>query len=169
MTSEELEAFCQREHPRLVGALTLHCGDQAVAEELTQDALARACDRWTKVRLMDRPGAWVHRVAINLASSHFRRRSAERRANARHGDDTRDGHRDTDVAATLAVREAIAGLPTPQRSVIALRFYLDLTVAETAEVMDTTESSVKSHTHRAVTALRSRFDPDHATGEAAHG
>ncbi len=82
--NEELDAFCRREHPRLVGALTLHCGDRWVAAELAQEALARVCADWPRVSRMQAPGAWVHRVAMNLCTSHFRRRTAERAARARY-------------------------------------------------------------------------------------
>ena len=75
-----LRDFCTAEYPRLLGTLTLYCNDRGVAEELAQEALARACVSWPKVRGMDAPGAWIHRVAMNLANSHFRRRGAERRA-----------------------------------------------------------------------------------------
>lgn len=42
-----LAAFCHREYARLVGALTLYCGDGDVAQELAQEALVRACERWS--------------------------------------------------------------------------------------------------------------------------
>lgn len=80
-----LAAFCRREYPRLVGALSLYCGDADVAEELAQEALIRAADRWPHVGQMDAPGAWVYRVGMNLCGSWFRRKRAERRANARVG------------------------------------------------------------------------------------
>ncbi|MDQ4125469.1 MAG: hypothetical protein M3134_07710, partial [Actinomycetota bacterium] len=79
----QLISFCRREHGRIVGLLSLYCGDAAVAEELAQDALARVCRDWRKVRRMDYPEAWASRVAINLANSHFRRRAAEKRARER--------------------------------------------------------------------------------------
>jgi RNA polymerase sigma-70 factor (ECF subfamily) len=66
--------------PRLVGALALHCGDRGTAEELAQEALARAWQRWTQVQQMQNPSAWIYRVAFNLATSWFRRRAAETRA-----------------------------------------------------------------------------------------
>lgn len=78
----EFVAFCVEEHPRLVGALSLYCGDRALAEELAQDALTRACRDWRKVRNFAAPGAWTHRVAMNLANSYFRRRAAETRRTA---------------------------------------------------------------------------------------
>ncbi|HZP15125.1 MAG TPA: sigma factor, partial [Nocardioides sp.] len=75
----ELTGFCRETWPRLVGALSLMTGDRHVAEELAQEALVRVCERWDEVRAMESPLGWTHRVAFNLASSHFRRRSAERR------------------------------------------------------------------------------------------
>lgn len=77
---QELAAFCQAEHRRLVGALSLYCQDRQVAEELAQDALLRVVTHWHRVRRLDHPSAWVYRVAINLANSYLRRRLAERRA-----------------------------------------------------------------------------------------
>lgn len=165
--SGELEVFCRREYPRLVGSLSLHCGDPGVAEELAQEALARACDRWERVRQMDAPGAWVHRVAVNLASSHFRRRQAERRANARHGDDSARAHTDHDVAGAVAVRQAVSRLPDRQRTAVALRFFLEMSVAEAAAVMHCSEGAVTQHTRRGVAALRTRFEP--LRGEPRHG
>lgn len=153
---DELASFASRHHDRLVGTLWLYCGDRAVAEELAQEALTRVCRDWEKVRRMDAPGAWLHRVAINLANSHYRRRSAERRARARHDnravvDLTRV---DPDAADAVAVREAVAGLPDRQRSVVVLRYFADLTVEQTAEALGISESAVKSLMHRASKQLR---------------
>lgn len=105
-----VEAFCAEVHPRLVGSLVLLCGDHGVAEELTQDTLARVSERWDGVRRMDHPVSWAHRVAYNLVSSHFRRRSAERRAHQRHGAEG-EGQPEPDVAAVLTVRDALRHLP----------------------------------------------------------
>jgi len=51
-----------------------------VAEEIAQEALARAWERWDVVSLMSSPDGWTYRVAFNLAKSHYRRRQAEKRA-----------------------------------------------------------------------------------------
>ena len=79
----ELIAFCEREYPRLVGSLGLYCGDRHVAEDIAHEALVRVARDWGRVRSMRSPQAWTHRVAINLANSHYRRRQAEPRANER--------------------------------------------------------------------------------------
>lgn len=157
--ADDLATFVTREYPRLVAVLSAHCRDRHLAEELAQDALVRVCDHWQQVRGMANPGAWVQRVALNLSHSWFRRRQAERRALRRHGP-VQDTQVDVDGADRLAVREALLGLPARQRSVLALRYYLRMSVAETAEVMGCSEPAVKAHTGRAVAALRGRFGGD---------
>lgn len=157
---DALEAFCRREHRRLVGALSLYCGDVALAEEIAQEALYRACRRWSHVGDMAAPGAWVHRVAINLANSVYRRRRAERRAHERQLPVAAHA---PDQAAALAVRQAVAGLPNRQRAVLVLRHFCGHSVAETAEVLGVSAGAVKQLTHRAITALRAEFP-----GEAIH-
>lgn len=158
MAEEDFDAFARREHPRLVGALTLYCGDPAVAEELAQDALVRARERWSRVSAADRPGAYVHRIAINLANSRFRRRAAERRAVARLAGQERTIHHDPCGADGHAVRRAVAALPPRQREAVVRRYFLDESVAEVATAMGIAPSSVKSATHRALEALRTSVD-----------
>lgn len=153
---ESLDAFCRREHARLVGALSLYCGDASVAEELAQEALERACERWDQVRSMDSPGAWVHRVALNLVHSRFRRRAAERRAHARSMA-TAHHHEDEDVASSVALRREVSALPERQKAVIVLRYYLGFDVAQTAGLLGLTPAAVKASTHRAVSRLRGEF------------
>ena len=74
MSNQEFSAFCVEVHPRLVGALSLYCGEPAVAEELAQEALAIAFRDWSKVRRMDDQAAWSFRVGFNLCNSYFSRR-----------------------------------------------------------------------------------------------
>ena len=73
------ERFCAAAWPRLVAAVSYHCGDVHVAEELVQEALVRACRRWSRVSGMASPEGWAYRVAVNLATSRWRRQQAERR------------------------------------------------------------------------------------------
>ena len=74
----DFEAFCVGQNPRLIRMLTLFCGDVELARDLTQETLVRAWVHWRKVRRMDRPDLWTKRVALNLATSQFRRRRTER-------------------------------------------------------------------------------------------
>jgi RNA polymerase sigma-70 factor (ECF subfamily) len=155
---DDLVAFCQREHARLVGAVTLYCGDRALGEEIAQESLAAACERWEKVRTMDAPGAWVHRVAINATNSRFRRLGAERRARRRLEGRHDDAVTDPDGADAVAIRQSLAALPARQRQALVLRFYLGLSVAETARWMDSSEAAVKALTQRAIARLRGLLD-----------
>lgn len=145
--------FYARELPRVVGAVSLYCGDADVASELAQEAFVRACERWDEVCEMARPGAWVHRVAMNLANSYYRRRRAERRARERQRQQTDDVHRDVDVADEVAIRRAVSSLPRRQRQALIWRFYVGMNVTETADQMDTSESAIKSLTYRATKTL----------------
>jgi RNA polymerase sigma-70 factor (sigma-E family) len=153
---ERMTAFCRAEHPRLVGALTLQTGDRAVAEELAQEALIRLCQHWPRVSRLAAPRAWVHKVALNQARSWGRRRSAERRARARHDARPVEVADATDGADRLAVRAALRELPDRQRTAVVLRYYADLTAAQTAEVMGCSEGTVRALTHQALTRLRTR-------------
>ena len=76
-----LEAMCVSEYPRLVGMLGLYCGDADKAEDFAQESLVRLCRDWSRVRRMDAPEAWLRRVALNIAHSHYRRRKVEQRVN----------------------------------------------------------------------------------------
>jgi len=151
-------AFCHREHRRLVGALTLYCGDAELARDLAQEALARACRDWSKVSRMAAPGAYVHRIAINLAHRHLRRRRLESTANRRALDDQRaaGAGAGADIADRLVLRQAVAALPPRQRTALILRYYSDLPVAEVAALMRCREGTVKALTHQAIASLRDR-------------
>lgn len=145
---------CRREYPRLVGLLVLRVGDRHVAEELAQDALVELCRRWGEI---DNPPAWLTRVALNRSSSWLRRKGAERRAYRRHG--THREHEEApDAADAVAVRRAVSELPPRQQTALILRYYEDLSVAETAEVMGCPKGTVKSLTYRALARLGSSGD-----------
>ncbi|MBW3658559.1 MAG: sigma-70 family RNA polymerase sigma factor [Actinobacteria bacterium] len=154
--SIELSEFCRREHPRLVRALTSFCGDRVVAEELAQEALVKTCEHWRRVSNMAAPSAWAHRVAMNLATSTFRRRAAERRALARAG--SADRHVDVDVPELLALRTALAHLGERRRKVVVLRHVAQLSVSETAAVLGMSENAVRSMTSRALAELRAALE-----------
>lgn len=149
---EDVSAFCRREWPRLVGSLSLFTGDGDLAQELAQETLARVCRDWRKVSNLDAPGAWAHRVALNLARSHFRHRAVARRHASRLAAATPTD--DPDTATVIAVRNAVAGLPRRQRTALVLRYFADLSVAQTAEIMHCPEGTVKTLTYEAIRALR---------------
>ena len=149
ITSEAAVLF-SRIRPGLVGALALYCGDRGVAEDLAQEAMARAWARWRHVSALDAPERWVYRTAFNLARSRFRRLAVERRV-----------HRLMPVVAALpdtatavAVRAAVSALPPRQRAAIVARYYLDLDVAASADLLGCQPGTVKALTHQAIASLR---------------
>jgi RNA polymerase sigma factor (sigma-70 family) len=164
----EFEAFCEVVGPRLRRALLAQVGDAAAAEELAQEALISVASRWRAVQAMDRPDLYAQRVASNLAVSAWRRRDAERRAVERlhrGGPVTWD---DPDSAASVALRRAVAALPSRQRQAVALRFLADLPVSDVAAVMGCAEGTVKALTHRAMPTLRAALtDPEDLTPHTA--
>lgn len=151
---EDLAAFCAREHPRLVGALSLYVRDAALAEELAQEAFERACQRWETVRLLQSPSGWIHRVGFNLAKSGFRRRAAERRALVRS---VGTGDRRHEPEDDLAVREAVAQLPGLQREVVVLRYFLGYSVRDAGEHMRRSDGAIQQLTFRAMQTLRTQL------------
>jgi RNA polymerase sigma factor (sigma-70 family) len=159
IVAEGFATFAAREWPRLVGALDLLCGSPAVAEELAQEALIRAYERWPSVANLEAPGGWTHRVALNLARSHLRRRQAERRAHDRLATSGDHAELGTDPS-TLAVREAVSQLPTKLRSAVVLRYFSGLTVREAAAVLHLTPAALRTRTHRALAALRDQLPLD---------
>ena len=159
-----LDDFISAEYPRLVGALTAHTGDRALAEDIAQEALARVCDRWDKVVALENPRGWLYRTAMNLASSWFRRRAAEARALVRHGGAEAGRDATEGSVDALALRVALQRLPVKQRTALVYRYCLDLPVAEVAELMGATEAAVRQMTSRGAATLRGRLQPSPSGG-----
>jgi DNA-directed RNA polymerase specialized sigma24 family protein len=77
-TDDDFERFYLGSRRRLVGLLYTVTGDLHEAEDITQEAFARAAADWSRISGYDVPEAWVRRVAFNLAANRRRRRSATR-------------------------------------------------------------------------------------------
>ncbi len=152
--------FCEALHPSLYGSLLLYCGSREVAEDLTQETLLRVWRHWPKVSVMSRPDRWAFRVAFNLAKSGFRRLRIARRV-AELSD---PAHTPPDAASdptdAIAVRAAVATLPPRQRAAVVLRYFNDLSVADTAEILGCAEGTVKALTSQAVANLRRAIGSD---------
>lgn len=158
-------AFCQAQHPRLVGALTLYVGDREVALDLAQETLARVWRDWHRLGDVRSLEGYAYRAAMNLARNHFRWRDVRRRHRDRLAAEHPVAHHDADAADAVAVRAAVASLPHRKRAALVLRYFADRSVAETAAVMDLPENTVKSLTRRALADLRGVLGP---TTEEVH-
>jgi RNA polymerase sigma-70 factor (ECF subfamily) len=154
VSGDAFPTFYRRERPQVVRALALTLGDADLAAEATDEAMARAFQRWAKIGAYENPGGWVYRVGLNWATS-------VRRRMGRHA------HR----AGELVVHQAPAGEPSEptvvaalkeldvdQRAVIVCRFYLGLSEAETATTLGIRPGTAKSRLHRGLRLLSSRLD-----------
>lgn len=122
-------------------------GDRADAQDIAQEALARALVRWSSVNTFAE--AWVVRVAGNLALDRLRarRRRDLRRAERSAGPIAYDEER-------LDLVRALRRLPRRQRQVVVMRFLGDLTEADVAAALGCSIGTVKQHTSRGLAALR---------------
>ena len=154
MDDDGLGAFCRTEWPRLVGVISLYLGDRDQAEDVAQETLVRVCLHWRRVRQADSPSAWAHRVAFNLAKSMLRRRVTWRRIRVLAVE--RDRSTEQPDAVVVAIRDELQRLPVAQREALVLRYYADLSVRDVAQLMGCPENTVKTHTRRALEALRGR-------------
>ena len=157
--TEGFEEFYTATVGRLLGAMYPVTGDLHEAEEIVQEAFERCFLRWGRVSKLDRPGAWVRRVAINGAISAGRRTSSEHRAVQRFGAlATTSAGSAADPLTALADEDLwaeVRALPKDQAAAIALRYGADLGVTEIAETLRLTVPAVKSLLHRGRAALRS--------------
>jgi RNA polymerase sigma factor (sigma-70 family) len=143
--------FFRAEYRRVVGLTLVLCGRRAIAEELAQDAFVQAYRRWDRISAYDDPGAWVRRVAVNLATSSLRRRTREVRAL------TRLAGRRTDAVSEPRVDgdfwPAVRALPRRQAQCVALRYLEDRSIDDIAAVLDINPTTVRVHLHAARTSL----------------
>jgi RNA polymerase sigma-70 factor (sigma-E family) len=122
-------------------------GDRSDAEDVAQEALARAALRWS--RLHERPEGWVSRVAANQAIDRYRRRQRQPRLPLGPLGivDERLGERGDLVAA-------LRKLPRRQREVVVLRYLADLSEADAARSLGCSVGAVKSQASRGLASLR---------------
>lgn len=135
-------------------------GDRALAEDLVQDAFVRLAGRLLHLRGPGGFEAYLRRTVVNLANSHFRRRKVEHRYQEREASMLRPVSHDPDVPGSEAARAALLALPIRQRTAIALRFYLDLSEARTAELMGCRPGTVKALVSQGFDKLRPKLAGD---------
>lgn len=151
--------FFTAEYPRLVGLLTAMTGNRTVGEDLAQEAMVRAHQRWERVSRYDIPAAWVRRVAINLAHNSRARRRSEKRALARLA-----GERPTwevELGRDDGGDEfwsTVRSLPPRQAAAITLYYLEDRPVAEVATILGCAEGTAKAHLHKGRTTLAKLLD-----------
>lgn len=144
-------AFYQKNIASLARTLTASLGDSQVAQDAAQEAMARACERWEKVESYDNPMGWCYRVAMNWATSRWRKRRREiitDRMPVGSGIDA------PDFEAHDRLMDALRSLSVDHRSVIVLRLVEDWSIGETAEALGIAPGTVQSRYARALSRLR---------------
>ena len=132
----------------------LLCGNWHTADDLVSVALTKLFRHWQRVSRMDSPDAYVRKVILN-AWLDERRRPWRRE---RPMDELPDRMvAEPDAAQRMALLQQLEGLPPRRRAVLVLRYFCDLSVDETAEVLGCTSGTVKSQTARALETLRVRL------------
>ena len=128
-------------------------GDDATAEDVAAEAMARAYAHWGKIAAQPWREGWVVRVASNLALDTVRKRSRQDNV------EVEKIVEDDDVVVRIALAEALSLLPRRQREVVVLRHLGGLSEAECAQALKVSTGAVKTHLHRGLASLRTRLGP----------
>jgi RNA polymerase sigma-70 factor (sigma-E family) len=159
---DEFTAFVVEHGARLLRTACLVTGDRGLGEDLVQTALARAYGSWSKVRAAEDGGAYVRRIMVNSHLSWRRRLMGTEQVVEtlpdRGGGDHQDAHADGDE-----VRRALVQLSPRMRTAVVLRYFDDLSEAETARLMGCSISTVNNHVTRGLAALRGLLTPETET------
>ena len=128
------------------------CGDWHRADDLVQTALVKLYVAWPRVRRDGREETYVRRI-IARADIDEHRRPWRRESPGLPAVD-RPARQESLLEERSALFEAIQSLPTMQRKVVVLRYWLQLSVEETATDLGISTGTVKSHASRGLESLR---------------
>jgi RNA polymerase sigma-70 factor (ECF subfamily) len=145
----DFEKFYAANFDRLIVQLYAYTGDLAQAQDVVQEAFARALPRWNRLAEYGDPVGWVRRVSLNLAVSRWRQVRAFRKFASRHREEYVPGP----TPDRIALAHALATLPANLRRVIVLHYLADLSVADIARQEGVPDGTVKSWLHRGRNAL----------------
>lgn len=146
---ESFDEFVAARRPALLRTAYLMTGSHEDAEDLVQVALVKAVPHWRKIS--DRPEPYVRRILARESVSRWRRRRWREVGTA---EPLEAGASDVDVAEREDLRRALLSLAPRQRAVVVLRYYEDLTEAQTADALGITVGTVKSQARDALARLR---------------
>jgi RNA polymerase sigma-70 factor (sigma-E family) len=146
---------------QLVRLATFLVRDPATAEEVVQDAFVSIHGSWSKIRDSSKAAPYLRQAVVNKSRSLLRRRAVEEKHGASPLPDAPAAEQAAfELLDRSAVVAALRTLSPRQREVLVLRYYADLSEADTAKSMGISQGAVKSHTARALTALRTELaDP----------
>lgn len=152
-TAADFDGFVASRGSALWRTAWLLTGDRHSAEDLVQTALGKAWPHWARVSRSGSFEAYVRRTMFTTYVAWYRRRWNAEVPTEHLPEQSRIGDVER-VAFQRDVAVALVQLPRGQRAVVVLRYFEDLTEAQTAEVLGCSVGTVKSQTSRALAALR---------------
>jgi RNA polymerase sigma-70 factor (sigma-E family) len=147
----DFSAYVLARQRGLIRFAYLLTGNPHEAEDLVQSALLKVYRHWGTV---DSPDSYVRRAIINEHNSWWRRPSRRREVTSSDLVTFTGSSASADVYPDHDLRAQVSALPRQQRAAIVLRYYEDLTEAQTAAILGCSIGTVKSHTSRALGNLR---------------
>lgn len=151
---QDFVAYATAAQARLRRTAYLICGDWEHASDIVQEALIRVYVAWPRIERKGGVNAFARRCVVNVAIDMGRRRSSTELPTPHDAMDRSTGQPDLDVPARHALIDALRDLAPRQRACVVLRYFEDLSVADTAHLLGCSEGTVKSQTARALTSLR---------------
>ena len=145
----DFDDFVVARSTRLLRTAYLLTRDHSRAEDLLQTALAKAWLSWRRIHTD--PEGYVRKVMVNTYATWWRRRWNDETPTASLPE---PGYDDDDDSLGQDLWSALGRLPRGQRAVVVLRYFEDMTEAETARLLGCSVGTVKSQTARAFTRLR---------------
>lgn len=145
-------AFYLAERKPVSRTVFLIVHDKEAAEDIAQVAFVQLFVHWNKVSTYDRPGAWVRRVAIRLATRAVRRDRVREMLSSRAV-----SMPPQEATVDVDLLQALRTLPVRQRAAVVLHYYEDRPVAEVADVLDWSPGAVRVALHRARKTLAARL------------
>jgi RNA polymerase sigma-70 factor, ECF subfamily len=147
----QLEEIYDELFPRVFRAALLVCGDRQAAEDSTQEAFARALERWDRLRSHDHLEGWLMTTAIRVAI----RTSKSRRRMIAGLDAALPAVEAADLDATaIDLWRGVLALPPRQREAVVLYYYCDLAIVSVSRLLGCKEGTVKAHLSKARANLR---------------
>jgi RNA polymerase sigma-70 factor (sigma-E family) len=167
---EEFASFVQARWGQLVRTAYLLTGDRGRAEDLVQQVLVKVHRRWTHIASVESPYAYTRAALANESASWWRRRRvAETLGDVPAHADRAPGDAYAAYDTRDEIARAVLGLPPRMRAVVVLRYFDDLSEADTAAALGMSVGSVKSQASRGLERLRSVLQPTPETDPSGAG
>jgi RNA polymerase sigma-70 factor (sigma-E family) len=162
LRAERIDVLFRRHYRGLLRLAVVMVGDREAAEDAVQEAFVSLHRNWRTLRDANAAEAYLRSAVLNRGRSWVRRQATQR---AKRPLLLVQGARPPGPEDSTLVQEEVGSLvaamrrlPRRQREVLACCYVLELSVSETAELLDITEGSVKTHTHRGLQALQQRIE-----------